>query len=66
MSKSRCLAREKDLKGAMVESERAVALWSEGPNTHINLGLLAYSVGDEETALSEFMGGAALNPDFCA
>ena len=21
---------------------------------------------DEETALSEFMGGAALNPDFCA
>ena len=37
-----------------------------GPNTHINLGLLAYSVGDEETALSEFMGGAALNPDFCA
>ncbi len=65
MSESRRLAREKDLKGALAEAERAVALWPDGPNTHLNLGLLAYSAGDKETALAQLMRGAALNPYFC-
>ncbi len=65
MSKSRGLAREKDAEGALAEARRAVELWPDGPNTHLNLGLLAYSAGDKETALSELMRGAALNPYFC-
>ncbi len=66
MSESRRLAREKDKKGALAAAQRAVELWPDGPNTHLNLGLLAYSAGDKETALSELMIGAALNPYFCA
>ena len=65
MSESRRLAREKDMKGALAVAERAVELWPDGPNTHLNLGLLAYSAGDKETALSALMRGAALNPYFC-
>ncbi len=65
MSESRRLAREKDMKGAVAEAERAVELWPDGPNTHLNLGLLAYSAGNKETALAELMRGAALNPFFC-
>ncbi len=66
VSESRRLARVKDVKGALAQAERAVELWPDGPNTHLNLGLLAYSAGDKETALSELMRGAALNPYFCA
>jgi uncharacterized Ntn-hydrolase superfamily protein len=65
MSESRRFAREKNMKAALAEAERAVELWPNGPNTHLNLGLLAYSAGDKETALAELKKAAALNPFFC-
>jgi len=61
---SRRLLSEKKTAEALAEAERAVRLWPESSDTHLNLGLLAYSLEDKTKALSELGEAAKLNPLF--
>lgn len=61
---SRRLLSGKKTAEALAEAERAVMLWPESSDAHLNLGLLAYSVGDKTKALGELGEAARRNPLF--
>jgi uncharacterized Ntn-hydrolase superfamily protein len=62
MGASRQLMREEKTEEALAEAERAAALWPEPSDTHLNLGLLAYTAGDRERALAALRKAGEYNP----
>lgn len=63
-SESRRLMTENKTQEALAAARRAVELWPTASDTYLNLGLLAYSVGDKSEALKALKKGAELNPKF--
>lgn len=61
---SRTHLREKKMPEALAEAQRAVDLWPTASDPYLNLGLVAYSAGDQERALAAMRKGAELNPLF--
>jgi uncharacterized Ntn-hydrolase superfamily protein len=61
---SRTLAREGKTAEALSEAERATRLWPNASDPYLNLGLLAYTSGDKERALTALRKGKELNPMF--
>lgn len=53
MQSSRQLFRDKKTDAALAEARRAVELWPNTSDTHMTLGLLLYSAGDKDGALTE-------------
>lgn len=66
MSTSRRLMREERSAEALAAAERAAELWPASSDAHLNLGLLAYTSGDEERALEALRKAKELNPRFRA
>jgi uncharacterized Ntn-hydrolase superfamily protein len=61
---SRRLMTENKTQEALAAARKAVELWPTASDTYLNLGLLAYSVGDKSEALKALKKGAELNPKF--
>jgi uncharacterized Ntn-hydrolase superfamily protein len=64
MRKSRQLFGEKEPEEALTEAERAVELWPNTSDTHLNLGLLVYASGDKDKALAVLKKASEFNPQF--
>ncbi len=64
MSRSRERMGAGDGEGAMREAERAAALWPDASDAWLHLGLLAYSLGDRDRALSALREAASRNDLF--
>jgi uncharacterized Ntn-hydrolase superfamily protein len=64
MQSSRRLLAEKKDSEALAEARRAVQLWPDSSDTHLSLGLVAYSLGDKKQALGELQEAAKRNPLF--
>lgn len=64
MRTSREHFREDRKEDALREAERATELWPVRSDTHLNLGLLAYSAGQKQRALAALKKASGLNPLF--
>ncbi len=64
MSQSRERMRAGDGAAALASAERATLLWPDASDTWLNLGLLAYSLGNRDRALEALKRGASMNEMF--
>ncbi len=64
MTRSRERSRAGDRAAALAEAERAAELWPDAADAWINLGLLAYTLGDRAGALEALRTGASRNELF--
>ena len=64
MRTSRRLMRDEKTAEALELAERATKLWPKTSDTHLNMGLLAYTSGDRDRALAAFRKAEEFNPSF--
>ncbi|MGH9332733.1 MAG: tetratricopeptide repeat protein, partial [Vicinamibacteria bacterium] len=64
LGESRRLMTDKKIDEALAAAQRAVDLWPDASDPYLYLGILAYTAGDKERALTAMKKGAKRNPLF--